>query len=97
MKTRTRTRREECYSSSERERERKKSSKRHAKKEKRLSFFWFLCVNCFVGVFCWLKKKERRQTHENTRVVRSSNDFCKKAKKGEKRRKRISLPHNTFL
>jgi hypothetical protein len=23
--------------------------------------------------------------------------FAKKAKKGEKRRKRISLPHNTFL
>jgi len=72
-----------------------------SKKSKKDSRFGS-CVNCFVGVFCWLKKKTRADDRQTkTKEVCCSfgvpTTFEKKAKKGEKRRKRISLPHNTFL
>jgi hypothetical protein len=85
----------------ERKRE-KKVKKKTSKKSKKDSRFFGSCVNCFVGVFCCKKKKQEQttDTRKHKRCVVCSEFqrlFAKKAKKGEKRRKRISLPHNTFL
>jgi hypothetical protein len=47
----------------------------------------------FVG-----SKKKKDDRHTKTQELFGvPTTFAKKAKKGEKRRKRISLPHNTFL
>jgi len=52
--------------------------------------------------WCFLLAQKKKEQTKNTQKRKSClfgvpTTFAKKAKKGEKRRKRISLPHNTFL
>jgi len=76
----------------ERKRE-KKVKQKTSKKSKKDSRFGSSC-NCFLGVFCWLKKKRADEKHAKTQelFVRSSNDFCKKSKKRRKKKKKNLSP-----
>jgi hypothetical protein len=57
---------------------------------------------CKLFRWCFLLQKKTRADEKHAKTQKSClfgvpTTFAKKAKKGEKRRKRISLPHNTFL
>ena len=85
----------------EREKVKQKTREKTSKKSKKDKLsFWFVCEIVFsLDVFWLAQKKNIRADDRDTQKRKRCSEFqrdAKKAKKGEKRRKRISLPR-TFI